>query len=258
MRLAEKVILITGSTTGIGEAMARRFVAEGARVVVHGTRRGVGEQVVASLGPQAAFCAGDLSDASTPAELVKFTVSTFGRIDGLVNNAAVMTRANIETTTSDVFDKIVAVNLRAPMLLIQAALPQLKRARGAVLNIGSINGYCGEPNLLPYSVSKGGLMTLSRNLADALCHDGVRINHMNVGWVLTPNENALKISEGMPPDWGDRPPRGFAPSGKLIRPEEVATLAVYWIGDESRPVSGTVMEFEQFPVIGRNPPKESL
>ena len=127
-----------------------------------------------------------------------------------------------------------------------------------MLNIGSINGYCGEPNLLPYSVSKGGLMTLSRNLADALCQDGVRINHMNVGWVLTPNENALKISEGMPSDWADHPPRAFAPSGKLIRPEEVATLAVYWIGDESRPVSGTVMEFEQYPVIGRNPPKESL
>ena len=90
-------------------------------------------------------------------------------------------------------------------------------------------------------------MTLSRNLADALCQDGVRINHMNVGWVLTPNENALKISEGMPPDWADHPPRGFAPSGKLIRPEEVATLAVYWIGDESRPVSGTVMEFERSP-----------
>src|SRR5690349_497949 len=132
MRLAEKVILITGSSTGIGEAMARRFVAEGARVVVHGTRRDVGEQVVASLGAQAAFCADDLSDASTPAELVKFTVSAFGRIDGLVNNAAVMTRANIETTTPDIFDRIVAVNLRAPLLLIQAALPHLKRSRGAV------------------------------------------------------------------------------------------------------------------------------
>jgi NAD(P)-dependent dehydrogenase (short-subunit alcohol dehydrogenase family) len=258
MRLAEKVILITGSTTGIGEAMARRFVAEGARVVVHGTRRDVGEQVVASLGAQAAFCPGDLSKASTPAELVEFAVSTFGRIDGLVNNAAAMTRANIQTATSEVFDKIIAINLRAPMLLIQAALPQLKQSQGAVLNIGSVNGYCGEPNLLPYSISKGGLMTLSRNLADALCQDGVRINHMNVGWVLTPNENALKISEGMPPDWGDHPPRGFAPSGRLIRPEEVATLAVYWMGDESRPVSGTVMEFEQYPIIGRNPPKEHL
>lgn len=258
MRLADKVILVTGSTTGIGEAMARRFIAEGARVVVHGTRREVGEQVVASLGANAAFCLGDLSDAAVPAELVKFAVAKFGRLDGLVNNAAVTTRSNIETTTPDLFDKIIAINLRAPMLLIQAALPHLKQSRGAVLNIGSINGYCGERNLLPYSISKGGLMTLSRNLADSLCYEGVRINHMNIGWVLTPNENALKISEGLPPDWGDHPPRGFAPSGRLIRPDQVATLAVYWIGEESRPISGTVMEFEQYPVIGRNPPKEHL
>jgi len=238
--------------------MARRFVAEGARVVVHGTRRDAGEQVAASLGKSAAFCIGDLADPAAATELVSFAVSRFGGLDGLVNNAAVMTRSNIETTTVQTFDKIIAVNLRAPMLLIQAALPHLKKSRGAVLNIGSINGYCGEPNLLAYSISKGGLMTLSRNLADSLCYDGVRINHMNVGWVLTPNENQLKISEGMPPDWGDHPPRGFAPSGKLIRPDEVAALAVYWIGDESRPVSGTVMEFEQYPVIGRNPPKEHL
>jgi NAD(P)-dependent dehydrogenase (short-subunit alcohol dehydrogenase family) len=255
MRLAGKIILVTGSTTGIGEAMARRFIAEGARVVIHGTRRETGELVAASLGGNAALCIGDLSDPAVPTELVKFAVSTFGRLDGLVNNAAVTTRANIETTTPQVFDRVLAINLRAPLLLIQAALPYLKQSRGAVLNIGSINGHCGEPNLLPYSISKGGLMTLSRNLADSLCHEGVRINHMNVGWVLTPNENKLKISEGMPEDWGDHPPRGFAPSGRLIRPEEVATLAVYWIGDESRPVSGTVMEFEQYPIIGRNPPK---
>jgi NAD(P)-dependent dehydrogenase (short-subunit alcohol dehydrogenase family) len=258
MQLAGKVILVTGSSTGIGEAMARRFVAEGARVVVHGTRRGAAEQVASSLGPSAAVCIGDLSDPTIPADLIRFTMSTFGQLDGLVNNAAVTTRANLHTTTQAVFDRILAINLRAPLLLIQAALPHLVAARGSVLNIGSINGYCGEPNLLPYSISKGGLMTLSRNLADSLCYDGVRVNHINVGWVLTPNENALKISEGLPPDWGERPPRGFAPSGRLIRPEEVAALAVYWMSDESRPISGSVMELEQYPVIGRNPPKESL
>jgi NAD(P)-dependent dehydrogenase (short-subunit alcohol dehydrogenase family) len=258
MRLAGKVIVVTGSSTGIGEAMARRFVAEGARVVVHGTRRNAAEQVAASLGPSAAVYTGDLSDPTVPAELIRFTVATFGQLDGLVNNAAVTTRANIHTTTPSVFDKIIAINLRAPLLLIQAALPHLMQSKGSVLNIGSINGYCGEPNLLPYSISKGGLMTLTRNLADALCYDGVRVNQINVGWVLTPNENALKISEGLPPDWSERPPRGFAPSGRLIRPEEVAALAVYWMSDESTPVSGSVMEFEQYPVIGRNPPKESL
>lgn len=258
MRLKDKVILVTGSTTGIGEAIARRFVSEGARVIVHGTRPGAGEALVRELGRVTAFRAGDLADPAVPADLVQFAVSTFGRLDGLVNNAASTARSDLQTTTPEFFDRTIAVNLRAPLLLVQAAHAHLKASRGAVLNIGSVNAYCGESKLLAYSISKGGLMTLSRNLADALAYDGVRVNHMNVGWVLTPNENQLKISEGMPPDWGDHPPRGFAPSGRLIRPDQVANLAVYWLGDESRPISGTVMEFEQYPVIGRNPPKESL
>jgi NAD(P)-dependent dehydrogenase (short-subunit alcohol dehydrogenase family) len=132
----------------------------------------------------------------------------------------------------------------------------LKATRGCVLNIGSVNGYCGEANLLAYSISKGGLMTLSRNLADALGRDGVRVNHFNVGWVLTPNEYQVKIADGLPADWPDRVPKSKAPSGQLIKPEEIAAAAVYWIGDESRPISGTVLELEQHPVIGRNPPKE--
>ena len=83
--------------------------------------------------------------------------------------------------------------------MIQAALPHSEADRAAVLNIGSINGYCGEANLLAYSISKGGLMTLSRNLADALGRDEVRVNHFNVGWVLTPNEYQQKIADGLRP-----------------------------------------------------------
>jgi hypothetical protein len=78
---------------------------------------------------------------------------------------------------------------------------------------------------------------------------------MNLGWVLSPNEYKLKVSEGLPEDWPDHAPAAFAPSGRILTPEQVATAAVYWVGDESRPVSGTVMELEQYPVIGRNPIK---
>ena len=106
---------------------------------------------------------------------------------------------------------MIAINVRAPLLLIQAAVPHLKARAGCVLNIGSINGYCGEANLLAYSISKGGLMTLSRNLADALGRDGVRVNHFNVGWVLTPNEYQVKIADGLPPDWPERVPQDQGP-----------------------------------------------
>jgi hypothetical protein len=78
---------------------------------------------------------------------------------------------------------------------------------------------------------------------------------MNLGWVLSPNEYKLKVSEGFPADWPEHPPAAFAPSGRILTPEQVATAAVYWVGDESRPVSGTVLELEQYPVIGRNPIK---
>jgi NAD(P)-dependent dehydrogenase (short-subunit alcohol dehydrogenase family) len=256
MRLQNKSIIVTGSTTGIGEAMARRFVDEGARVLVHGLERDLGEKVVADLGPgRAALHIDDLADPGTPARILQAALSAFGAVDAIVNNAAWIVRSNIETTDAALFDRCMAVNVRAPLLLVQAALPHLKRAQGCVLNIGSINGYCGEASQLAYSLSKGALITFSRNLADAFGRDRVRVNHMNLGWVLSPNEYRLKVSEGMPEDWPDHPPPAFAPSGRILTPEQVATAAVYWVGDESRPVSGTVMELEQYPVIGRNPIK---
>jgi NAD(P)-dependent dehydrogenase (short-subunit alcohol dehydrogenase family) len=255
-RLDNKVIIVTGSTTGIGEAIARRFVAEGARVLIHGLERELGEKIVSELGAKhAALHVDDLADAATPHRLVDAAMGAFGRIDGIVNNAAWTGRSNLATTDAALFDRCMAINVRAPLLLIQAAFPYLKSARGSVLNIGSINGYCGEPNLLAYSLSKGALITLTRNLADAHGRDGIRFNHFNLGWVLSSNEYALKVSEGLPPDWPEHVPPVFAPSGRIMSPENIATAAVYWIGDESRPISGSVLELEQYPVIGRNPVK---
>jgi NAD(P)-dependent dehydrogenase (short-subunit alcohol dehydrogenase family) len=256
MRLKDKVIIVTGSTTGIGEAMARRFVAEGARVLVHGLERELGEAVVGDLGAAAALHIDDLADPTAARRIVDAAIQAFGRIDTLVNNAAWIIRSNIHTTDVALFDRCIAINTRAPLLLVKAALPHLKQSQGCVVNIGSVNGYCGEPTQLAYSVSKGALMTLSRNLADALGRERIRVNHLNLGWVLSPNEYKLKISEGLPPDWPDHPPPGNAPSGRLIMPEQIAAAAVYWAGDESRPISGTVLELEQFPFVGRNPLKK--
>jgi len=258
MRLKDKVILVTGSTTGIGEAIARRAIAEGARVLVHGRDEKRGQALVAELSAassdkHAALHVDDIADPAAPARMVAAAIRAFGKLDTVVNNAAAVTRSNLTNTDVTLFDKLMAINVRAPLLLIQAAVPHLKQSQGCVLNIGSINGHCGEANLLAYSITKGGLMTLSRNLADALGRDKVRVNHFNVGWVLTPNEYQVKIDDGLPPDWPERTDR---PSGHLIKPEEIAAAAIYWMGDESRPISGTVLELEQFPVIGRNPPKK--
>lgn len=255
MRLKDKVILVTGSTTGIGEAIARRAIAEGAKVLIHGRDEGRARALASELGERAAYHIDPIADPAAPARMVAAAIAAFGQLDTLVNNAATVERSNLHTTDVELFDRIIATNVRAPLLLIQAALPHLQKTHGCVLNIGSINGYCGEPNLLAYSISKGGLMTLSRNLGDALPRDGVRVNHFNVGWVLTPNEYRQKIADGLPPDWPERIDRVKAPSGGLMKPEQIAAAAVYWMGDESRPISGTVLELEQHPVIGRNAPK---
>ena len=254
MRLQDQTILITGSTTGIGEFMARRFVREGARVILHGRDADRGAALRAELGADhAAFCQGNLADPDYPEKLAAEALAAFGRIDVLVNNAALTTRARIQDTDAAFFDRLIAVNTRAPLLLIRALLPELKRVRGCVLNIGSVLAHCGQANLLAYSVSKGGLMTMTRNLADAFGTEGVRFNQLNVGWTLTENEYHVKRGDGLPADWPDHVPAYAAPAGRLTKPEEVAAAAVYWVSRESEPISGTVAELEQYPIIGRYP-----
>jgi NAD(P)-dependent dehydrogenase (short-subunit alcohol dehydrogenase family) len=255
MRLKDKVILVTGSTTGIGEAIARRAIAEGARVVIHGRDEERGRKLVAQWPERAVLAIADLAQPAAADQLVDAAIRAFGALDAIVNNAASVARSDLQGTDAAFFDKMMAVNVRAPLLLIRAAYPHLMRSRGCVLNIGSINAYTGESNLLAYSVSKGALMTLSRNLADALCYDGVRVNHFNVGWVLTPNEYKTKLADGLPQNWPEQLEPQFAPSGRIMKPEEIAEASVYWLSDESRPISGTVLELEQYPMIGRNPTK---
>ncbi len=255
MRLRDKVIIVTGGTSGIGQAIAERAVAEGAQVLVHGIDRADGQAVVEKLGPATALHLDDLLDPASPARIVTAAMKAFGRIDAVVNNAAIVMRSNLASTSAEFFDRMMAINVRAPLLLIQAAFPHLKAGEGCVLNIGSINAHGGQPNLLDYSLSKGALQTLSRNLANAHATDRVRVNHLNVGWVLTAREYAHQVEHGMAKDWPQHVPEQFAPSGRLIMPEEIAAAAVYWLGDESRPVSGAVVDLEQFSVIGRNPNK---
>ena len=257
-RLHDKVILVTGSVTGIGEGMARRFAAEGALVIVHGPDADEARRMAGEIGPEETvrWVAGDLADPDVPARLIAGAVVPWGRLDALVNNAAVTTRSNLDTTDADTFDRIIAINLRAPLLLARAALPHFRaRHGGKILNIGSTNAYCGENNLLAYSVSKGGLMTLTRNLADALGKEGIRVCQINPGWTLTPNEYALKQREGLPPDWPDRLSPSDAPSGRLLSPDDIAQCAVYLLSDEAPLINGAVIDVAQFPVIGRNPPK---
>lgn len=259
MRLENKVVIITGSATGIGKAIAKRCVAEGAKVVIHGLEAGLAAAVVAEIGADKAVAhVEDLTTEGCPQRLVSLAVQSFGRLDAVVNNAAMVSQGNIHTTDLAFFRQMLEVNTLAPFALIQAALSELGRTRGCVLNIGSVNAWSGEPNLMPYSVSKGALMTLTRNLGDTLMREnGVRVNQINPGWVLTENEAKRKREHGLRDDWYADLPKVYAPAGRILWPEEIAAAAIYWLADESGPISGQVVDLEQHPFIGRNPPKDS-
>ncbi len=259
MRLREKVVIVTGSTTGIGKAIVERCVSEGAKVVIHGLEEDLGRIVSNELGKEnAVLHIEDLATEGAAANLVNKAIETYGRLDAVVNNAAIVSSSNIHTTDLPFFRKMLEVNTIAPFSLIREALPYLSRTRGAVLNIGSVNAYSGEPNLMAYSVSKGALMTLTRNLGDTLHREnGVRVNQINPGWVLTEREAERKKNQGLPEDWYKSVPSVFAPAGRLLSPSEIAAAAIYWLADESGPLSGQVVELEQHPFIGRNPPKDA-
>lgn len=259
MRLQNKVIIITGSTTGIGKAIALRCVAEGARVVIHGLEEGWGKSVVNELGKDKALLhIEDISQEGAPDRLVDLAVQSFGKLDAVVNNAAIVASSNIHTTDKAFLQRILEVNTIAPFELIKVALPHLTKQHGCILNIGSVNAWSGEPNLFAYSLSKGALMTMTRNLGDTLHREnGVRVNQINPGWVLTETEMQRKKEHGLPENWYEGLPSVYAPAGRILWPSEIAAAAVYWLADESGPISGQVVDLEQHPFIGRNPPKDT-
>jgi NAD(P)-dependent dehydrogenase (short-subunit alcohol dehydrogenase family) len=251
--LAGKAILITGSSAGIGFAMAERLIAEGAKVMVHGRDAGEVEQACRVLGGGCAGTTGDLIEPATAQAIVDATVQAFGRIDGLVNNAGIYPRGVIGETTAAFFDHVFAINTRAPLLCAEAAIRafRLQKSGGSIVTVGSLNAWCGQSNLTVYSMSKGALMTMTRNLANTLGPERIFVNQLNVGWTFTANEDATQQSEGKKPGWEKQVPVEFAPTGRIMQPEEIAAHTAFWLSEDSQPVNGQIYEVEQFPVIGR-------
>jgi NAD(P)-dependent dehydrogenase (short-subunit alcohol dehydrogenase family) len=249
--LSNRIALVTGSTSGIGKAIAQHFASLGAAVVVHGTNAANGTAVTDGIresGGRAVFVAGNLTDVDDCHQVVSTAVREFGGLDVLVNNAADFTRGTVESVPLAIWDRIMAVNLRAPFILLQAAIPHMRaRGGGSVLNVGSVNAYIGEPKLCPYSVSKGGLMTLTKNAAAFLNQYRIRVNQLNVGWTRTEGEHRIKLAEGKGEHWLDEAV-ATRPFGRLLEPIEVAYAAAYFASDEAACITGTVMDLEQYPV----------
>jgi len=250
-KLAGKVAVVTGATSGIGRGIAEHFAALGSHIVVHGRERTDGLETVRRVkaaGREAEYFDGDLTSEDVCRALIASAVERFGGLDILVNNAGDTGRGDLERISVARWDTILAVNLRAPFILIQASIPHLKaRGGGSIVNIGSILAYVGEPKLGAYSVSKGGLMTLTKNAAALLNQYKIRVNQINVGWTLTEGERRVKREqEGKGDDWIEQA-IATRPFGRLLAPLDIAYAAAYFASDESACVTGSVLDLEQYP-----------
>ncbi len=256
MNLKDKVIIVTGASDGIGLEIVKESLNLGAKVMIHCSKKSKlkAQSLVEELGENTAYVCADLGNFEELIKIVSKTIEVFGRIDGLVNNAGIFPRNNIENIDEDTYTHIFDVNFKAPLFLCKEVVKTFKmhNIKGSIVNIGSINAYCGQDDLLVYSASKGALMTMTRNLADYLGKDEIRVNQLNVGWTHTNKENTTQINEGNGQDWYKNVNKAFAPRGTILAPDEIAKHVVFWLSDYSKPVSGSIYEIEQYPIIGRN------
>jgi NAD(P)-dependent dehydrogenase (short-subunit alcohol dehydrogenase family) len=249
--LSGKVSVVTGSTSGIGRGIADHFAKLGSSIVVHGRDRDEGLETVRRVraaGREAEYFDGDLTDEAVCRGLIRAAVEWFGGLDILVNNAADTGRGDLEHIAVARWDTIMAVNLRAPFILLQESIaPMRARGGGSIVNIGSVLAYVGEQKLGAYSVSKGGLMTLTKNAASLLNRDRIRVNQINVGWTLTDGERRVKREqEGKGDSWVEQA-IATRPFGRLLAPLDIAHAAEYFASDASECVTGSVLDLEQYP-----------
>ena len=256
MTLNNKIIIVTGGTSGIGLEVVKESLKLGASVMIHSSHNSEkkAKELVAKFGKKTASISADLSKFNELKQIINATIDIFGRVDILINNAGVFPRNNIDNISEESYDYIMNVNYKAPLFLSKEVVKVFKKQniKGSIVNIGSINAYCGQDNLLVYSSSKGALMTMTRNMADYLGKYSIRINQINVGWVHTDKENQTQLNEGNGEDWYKNINPVFAPRGTIMSPDEIARHVVFWASDYSAPVSGSIYEVEQYPVIGRN------
>ena len=249
--LAGKVAVVTGASQGLGEAVARELASRGALgMLLTGRSRERGEAVASDMraqGCDARFHVADLADLASVKAVVPACEAGFGRVDILVNAAGDTDRGSIFDTSPALYERIMAINLRAPFFLIQDAAKVMRRLgiAGAIVNIQSMSAHGGQPFLSAYSVSKGALATLTKNVAYGLLQHRIRVNGLNVGWMSTPGEDAImRLRHDAQDGWlGEAEAK--QPFGRLIDPREVAKAVAYLASGESGLMTGANIDFDQ-------------
>lgn len=245
-RFAGKVALVTGATSGIGQACAIAFATAGAKVACIGRKENALQDVTArirALDSQALVIQADLSSAAEAERAVNETVTAFGGIDVVVNAAGHISSGTIENTTLEAWDEMMNVNVRAAFQLIQKALPSLIERRGNIVNVSSVTGLRAFPGVLAYCVSKAALDQLTRCASLELAAKGVRVNAVNPGVVVTEIHKRGGMSEEAYAAFLEHS-KTTHPLGRTGRPEEIAALVLFLASDEASWVTGATYSID--------------
>ncbi|GAA0424718.1 short chain dehydrogenase [Acrocarpospora corrugata] len=245
-RFAEKVILITGGTSGMGRAVAERVAAEGAKVVLAARGKQAGDAVVAGLraaGREAVFVPADVTVEAEVAELVRQAVSRYGRLDGAFNNVGAATAAgSVTDVDGDAWHADLALNLSSVFFGLKHQIPALRASGGgAIVNNASILGVTGQAGMASYSAAKHGVVGLTRSAALDTAASGVRINALITGGVDTP---LLRANMGPTPEESLRAAGAMHPVGRIGQPEEIAAFVAFLLSDEARFITGAALAID--------------
>jgi NAD(P)-dependent dehydrogenase (short-subunit alcohol dehydrogenase family) len=243
---ADKVVLVTGSTSGIGHAVARRFAEASARVVGLGRDQSALNSLkndIESLGTEALTIAADITSESGVRRALAETIEKFGRLDVLVNAAGHISSGSIENTSLAAWDAMMNVNLRAVFQLMQLAAPHLISSRGNVVNISSVTGLRSFPGILAYCVSKAGLDQLTRCAALELAPKGVRVNAVNPGVVVTEIHKRGGMSGEEYQKFLEHS-KTTHPLGRVGDPKEIAELVFFLASDKATWITGATQQID--------------
>lgn len=250
-QLDNAVAVVTGGTQGLGETIARTLAERGAKgLVICGRNADRGHTVareISSQGCHTEFVQADLASVDETRAVMARADHVFGRVDVLVNAAGMTDRGTIFDTSPELFDRMFAVNVRAPFFLMQdtAKIMRREKIQGTMINILSMSAHGGQPFISAYCGSKGALATLTKNAAFSLMPWRIRVNGLNIGWMNTPGEDRImKTYHGAQDGWLEAAARE-QPFGRLLDPAEVARTVAFLASAESGLMTGSIIDFDQ-------------
>jgi NAD(P)-dependent dehydrogenase (short-subunit alcohol dehydrogenase family) len=251
-QLKGKVAVVTGGTQGLGAAIARLFAERGAAgIVICGRQREKGEakarEIQDAADTRVVFVPADLGKVEDCRAVIAKADEAFGRVDVLVNAAAMTDRGTILDTSPELFDVMFAINVRGPFFLMQETIKLMRRERveGTIVNICSMSAKAGQPFIAAYCASKGALATLTQNTAYAVLRNRIRVNGLNIGWMASEGEDRIQREyHEADPNWLAEA-AAKQPFGRLIDPNEVARAVAFLSCDESGLMTGSMVNYDQ-------------